>query len=136
MAELLRKRILLVDDEIGIRLTLPHILSKHGFDVTSVASLEDAVAEIQTDSFDALLSDLNLPAANQGFRVIEEMRRFQPHCVNFILTGYPAEATATQATHHQVAHYFIKPVDIAELVGTINKKLVENPLLKDNKTQD
>lgn len=125
--ELLRKRLLLVDDEIGIRLTLPRILSKHGFDVTSVASVEDAVNEIQTDSFDALLSDLNLPVPNQGFRVIEEMRRFQPRCVNFILTGYPAEATAMQATHHHVAHYFIKPVDIAELVGTINKKLVENP---------
>ena len=64
--ELLRKRLLLVDDEIGIRLTLPRILSKHGFDVTSVASLEDAVNEIQTDSFDALLSDLNLPVPNSS----------------------------------------------------------------------
>jgi DNA-binding NtrC family response regulator len=129
--ELLRKRILLVDDEVGIRLTLPRILTKHGFDVTSVANAADAVAEIQAEMFDALFSDLNLPAPNEGFRVIEEMKRFQPHCVNFILTGYPAENTALQATQHQVAHYFIKPVDIEELVRTLNKKLAAKPPLHD-----
>ena len=121
--ELLRKRLLLVDDEIGIRLTLPRILSKHGFDVTSVASVEDAVNEIKTDSFDALLSDLNLPVPNQGFRVIEEMRRFQPHCVNFILTGYPADESLLRANGNGVAHYFIKPVDIEEMVDTMKNKL-------------
>jgi PleD family two-component response regulator len=50
---LLRKRILFVDDEAGIRLTLPHILVKHGFEVTSVASVDEAVKEIKAHKFDA-----------------------------------------------------------------------------------
>jgi DNA-binding NtrC family response regulator len=120
---LLRKRILFVDDEAGIRLTLPHILVKHGFEVTSAASVDEAVKEIKARKFDALLSDLNLPQPNEGFVVIRAMRQHQPRCVNFVLTGYPGDASADKAVEQQVAHYFTKPVDIAELVRTIMDKL-------------
>jgi two-component system response regulator (stage 0 sporulation protein F) len=122
--ESVRKRILFVDDEAGIRLTLPRILAKNGFDVTSVANVEDAVAEINAEKFDALLSDLNLPLPGEGFVIVKAMRKRQPHCVNFILTGYPANESALQAVDHEVAHYFTKPVHIEELVSTIREKLI------------
>jgi DNA-binding NtrC family response regulator len=121
-----RKRILLVDDEAGIRLTLPRILGKHDFDVTSVANVKDALAEIKTEKFDALLSDLNLPLPNEGFAIVKAMRRHQPRCANFILTGYPADESAMQALDLQVAHYFTKPVDIEKLVSIIKAKLATN----------
>jgi two-component system response regulator PilR (NtrC family) len=121
--DLSRKRILFVDDEAAIRLTLPRILVKYGFDVTSVASVDEAVKEIKAHKFDALLSDLNLPVANEGFVVIHAMRRHQPRCVNFVLTGYPGDASEEKAIEQHVAHYFTKPVDIAELVRTIADKL-------------
>lgn len=121
--DLVRKRILFVDDEAGIRMTLPRILIKYGFDVTSVASVDEAVKEIKAHKFDALLSDLNLPLANEGFAVIHAMRQHQPRCVNFILTGYPGDASAEKAIEQQVAHYFTKPVDLNELVRTIAGKL-------------
>lgn len=120
--DLLRKRILFVDDEAGIRLTLAHILGKFGFEVTSAASVNEAVKEIKAHKFDALLSDLNLPLANEGFVVIRAMRRHQPRCVNFVLTG-SGDARMEKAIDQQVAHYFTKPVDIRELVGTIMDKL-------------
>lgn len=121
--DLLRKRILFVDDEAAIRLTLPAILVKYGFEVTSVASVDDAVKEIKAHKFDALLSDLNLPQTDEGFVVIRAMRRHQPRCLNFILTGYPGDASVEKAIEQQVAHYFTKPVDISELVKTIMDKL-------------
>jgi CheY-like chemotaxis protein len=65
-----KARVLLVDDEASIRLTLPRVLAKLGFEITSVGSLDDALAEIQTEKFDILLSDLNLPQPNAGFTVI------------------------------------------------------------------
>ena len=121
--EPIRKRILFVDDEPSIRLTLPRILAKHGFDVTSVASVQDALTEIESQKFDALLSDLNIPLPHEGFGVITAMRQHQPQCINFILTGYPDPVTAAKATEHQVAHYFTKPVPIEELVHVINQNL-------------
>jgi DNA-binding NtrC family response regulator len=122
--ESVRKRILFVDDEAGIRLTLPRILAKHGFDVTSVANVKDALAEIKAEKFDVLLSDLNLPLPNEGFFIVSAMCRHQPRCINFILTGYPADESALQALDHKVARYFTKPVDIEELVSTIRKNLI------------
>jgi len=121
-----KARILFVDDEAGIRLTLPLVLAKFGFDVTSVGSLDNALTEIRAEKFDILLSDLNLPQLNAGFVVIEAMRKAQPRCINFILTGYPADESFQRANQHGVAHYFIKPVEIEEMVRTIKKKLAQN----------
>jgi DNA-binding NtrC family response regulator len=118
-----KPRILFVDDEAGIRLTLPRVLAKFGFCVTSVGTVNDALAAIQSDQFDILLSDLNLPQPNGGFTVIEAMRKAQPRCINFILTGYPADESLLRANGHGVADYFIKPVDIEEMVDTMKNKL-------------
>jgi DNA-binding response OmpR family regulator len=73
-----RKRILFVDDEQSIRLTLPPMVAKHGFDGTSVSTLEDTLAEIRAEKFDILRADVNLSEINDGFTVIEEMRKAQP----------------------------------------------------------
>jgi DNA-binding NtrC family response regulator len=118
-----KARVLFVDDEASIRLTLPRVLAKCGFDVTSVGSLDNALTEIRGERFDILLSDLNLPEPNAGFTVIEAMRKAQPHCINFILTGYPADESFGRANGHDVAHYFIKPVEIEEMVETIKNSL-------------
>ena len=118
-----KARILFVDDEASIRLTLARVLAKFGFDVTSVGTVNDALAEIRKGQFDILLSDLNLPESNAGFTVIAEMRKAQPRCINFILTGYPADESFRRANGHDVAYYFIKPVEIEEMVETIKKQL-------------
>jgi DNA-binding NarL/FixJ family response regulator len=78
-----------------------------------------------------MLSDLNLPQSNGGFTVIEEMRKAQSRCINFILTGYPADESFRRANGHDVAHYFINPVEIEEMVEAIEKKLAaQNPALR------
>jgi DNA-binding NtrC family response regulator len=112
-----------VDDEVSIRLTLPRVLANFGFDVTSVGTVDNALAEIRTKRFDILLSDLNLPEANSGFTVRAAMRKAQPRCINFILTGYPADETFQQANGHGVVHYFTKPVEIEEMVEMMKQKL-------------
>ena len=55
----LSKRLLFVDDEEGIRSTLPTILERRGFDVRVAATVPEALSEIRTHEFDVLLSDLN-----------------------------------------------------------------------------
>ena len=66
-------RILFVDDELSIRLTLPRVLASFGFDVVPVGTVDDALAKMRSERFDILVSDLNLPEPNAGFIVIEEM---------------------------------------------------------------
>jgi DNA-binding NtrC family response regulator len=95
-------RILFVDDEESIRITLPPVLREKGFEVGVAASVAEALAEINFEKFDVLIADLNLAEEGDGFLVVSAMRHIQPQCVNLILTGYPALETALQAIHSQV----------------------------------
>lgn len=118
-----RPRLLLVDDEENIRLTLPILLEQHGFQVTSVESVTDALIQISAVTFDVLVADLNIQREGDGFLVIAAMRRAQPQCKNFILTGYPGLENAIRAIQNQVDDYFTKPADIEELVSKIKARL-------------
>jgi ActR/RegA family two-component response regulator len=116
-------RVLFVDDEEGIRITLAAVLERHGFDVTAVAAVGDALTQINCMRFDVLLCDLNIEKPGDGFAVIGAMRHVQPNCVSFVLTGYPAFENALQALQHQVDDFFTKPADLDTLVKKINEKL-------------
>ena len=116
-------RLLFVDDEVSIRMTLPPVLQRAGFDVRVAESVSDALFEINSRQFDILISDLNIGEEGDGFLVTSAMRHVQPECVTFILTGYPAFETALQAIHNHVDDYLVKPVDIDSLTKTLNEKL-------------
>jgi DNA-binding NtrC family response regulator len=118
------KRLLFVDDEDNIRLTLPRILEKHGFKVTAVGNVADALAQMDHNKYDVLISDLNIEKPGDGFSVVAAMHDLQPKCTNVILTGYPDFESALQAIRLSVADYFVKPVDIEALSSAIKKERV------------
>jgi PAS domain S-box-containing protein len=115
--------ILFVDDEPSIRETLPKILTMRGHTVVSAASVAEALGIIASQRFDLLISDLNIGHPGDGFTVVSAMRRTDPDCVTFILTGYPGFETALKAIREQVDEYLIKPADIKQLLSTIDEKL-------------
>lgn len=116
-------RILFVDDEEGIRATLGLILERHGFAVTTSATVREALEQIHQSKFDVLISDLNIGQPGDGFTVVSAMRRVQPQAATFILTGYPDFDTALQAIRSQVDDYLMKPTDVPTLIQTIRHRL-------------
>ena len=118
-----KTRILFVDDEPGIRLTLPAVLAMHGFEVVTAGDVPEALALIQRESFDVLLSDLNIGQPGDGFTVVSAMRRTQPNVVTMIITGFPAFETALEAIRKQVDDYIVKPADTSQLIDMIESKL-------------
>ena len=120
-----KTRLLFVDDETSIRLTLPRILESRGFDVTVASTVPEALAAIQSKKFDVLLSDLNVGNPGDGFTIVSAMRRTQPEATTLIITGFPAFETALEAIRMQVDDYILKPADIDELMLTIDAKLHE-----------
>ncbi|PYY17774.1 MAG: hypothetical protein DMG60_10495 [Acidobacteria bacterium] len=117
-----KTRVLFVDDEKGIRLTLPAILEQQGFEVAVAASVTEALEIIGHREFDVLLTDLNIGSPADGFILVSAMRRIQPTAATFILTGYPDFQTALEAIRKQVDDYFTKPADIPTLVATLREK--------------
>jgi DNA-binding NtrC family response regulator len=109
MAEI---KLLFVDDDDALRRALGAVLTHHGFDLTAVSSVPEALELISTRKFDVLLSDLNIGEPGDGFTVVSAMRRVQPEACTFILTGYPDLETAIEAIRRQVDDYFSKPLHI------------------------
>ena len=118
-----KTRVLFVDDEAGIRLTLPAILEHEGFVVSVTASVPEALEIMNHQAFDVLLTDLNIGAPADGFILVSAMRKIQPGAATFILTGYPDFQTALEAIRKQVDDYFVKPADIPTLVSTLKEKI-------------
>lgn len=119
-------RILFVDDHPSIILTMPTILRQHGYEVTAVKAVDEALTQITSAQFDVLISDLNIGEPGDGFVVVSAMRRTQPNCITMILTGYPGYDAALEAIRSQVDDYLIKPADIPTLMNLIEQKL-QNP---------
>src|ERR1700756_327621 len=116
-------RLLFVEDEEGIRLTLGTLLNKSGFNVTTAESVRDALTQINSVHYDVLLCDLNIEKPGDGFVVISAMRYAQPHCISLVLTAYPSFENAMEAIQHQVDEFFTKPTDVNTLVEGIKNKL-------------
>ena len=127
---MIAKRVLFVDDEPNIRMTLPRILVHKGYKVSTASSVAEAVDLINKENFDVLISDLNIGQPGDGFTVVSVMRRVQPEAVTFILTGYPDFESALQAIRSQVDDYLTKPADIGALVSAIEFKLAHRKPLR------
>jgi ActR/RegA family two-component response regulator len=119
-------RILFVDDEPSLVLTMPQILRQSGYEVTAVSTVNEALSQVVSAPFDVLISDLNIGEPGDGLVVVSAMRRTQPNCVTLILTGYPGFETALEAIRKQVDDYLVKPAPIPTLLKVIEDKLA-NP---------
>src|ERR1700753_3038110 len=117
MAEI---KLLFVDDDDALRTALGAVLMHHGFLLTAVSSVPEALELISRQQFDVLLADLNIGQPGDGFTVVSAMRRVQPDACTFILTGYPDLETAIQGIRNQVDDYFSKPLHVERLVGAIS----------------
>jgi DNA-binding response OmpR family regulator len=119
----LPKRILFVDDEPAIRVTLSAILRRYGFLVTVAATVGEALEAIRTREFDLLLSDLNIECAGDGYEVIRAIRSVNPGCVTIVLTGHPDVESAVEGIHLGIDDYILKPAKADVLVALLAEKL-------------
>src|SRR5262249_9080421 len=102
-------RILLVDDEASIRLTLGAMLKRTAYDVTSAESGAEAVERLEQQAFDLLLVDLKMPEVD-GMQVVAAARQRQPDLAVIVLTGHGSLDTAVEGLHQGIFDYLLKTV--------------------------
>ena len=100
-------RILLVDDEASIRLTLGALLSRAGFDVTCAENGAEALALLERQPFDLLLVDLKMPEID-GMQVVAAARQRQSDIAIIVLTGHGSLDTALEGLHQGIFDYLQK----------------------------
>jgi DNA-binding response OmpR family regulator len=116
-------KVLLVDDNEVLRITLAKVLELNGFEITSASTVRDALKLISSNSFDVLLSDLHMPGAGDGLTVVSAMRHSNPRAVTMLLSAFPEMGAAAHAILLQADEILVKPMDVETLVGAIKQRL-------------
>jgi DNA-binding NtrC family response regulator len=120
--------ILLVDDDQVLRKTLAIILQEHGYEVTTAASVPEALKLISAGSYDVLLSDLHMPGKGDGLTVVSAMRHANPKAVTILLSAFPEMDAAAQAILLQTDQILVRPMNIPALIEAIEQRLASGPV--------
>jgi len=112
-------KILVVDDEKSIRLTLSEILKRNGYTAEIAEDVPSALKKLDEQEFDIVMTDIVMPKMS-GLELLKSIRE-RCHSVQIlIMTGDPSVETASQALHHGANDYLIKPIvkeDLLKAVG-------------------
>jgi|SRR5450755_4418761 CheY-like chemotaxis protein len=88
----MKRRILLVDDDLAVRLTLKAVLELHGFEVETAGSSTEAFARMESSVFHMVISDLRMETEEAGLEVIRAAHRQTYDPATALLTAYPPAA--------------------------------------------
>ena len=115
-------KVLIVDDEEGIRESLKLILSDH-YDLVVTDSGEQALRLVEGDpAIGLVLMDIKMPKVN-GLDVLKSMKARRPDLNVIMVTGYKTVETASEAAHLGANGYIIKPFKSDEILKTVQRNL-------------
>jgi len=117
-------RVLLVDDDGAVRAMMNEGLQRKGFEVVTAASVTEALAQITTQSFDVLITDLHMPDPGDGFTVVSAMRHAQPNALTMLVSGYPDVESAMAAILLEADEVVVKPFEIGRLTELVREKVI------------
>lgn len=117
------KKVLVVDDQYGIRVLLKEVFSRDGFRVFQAENGQAALELIQAERPDLILLDMKMPGMD-GLELLRRLRRIQPMPKVIMMTAYGELDMVQEATKLGALAHFTKPFDILELRSEVLKQLV------------
>ncbi len=124
-------RILIVEDNIGMRNVLEKTLRMKGYDVFSVGTGENAVRLFTSDIFDLVITDLRLPKMD-GLEVLKKIKKLSSTTVVIIMTAYGTIENAIEAMKLGAYDYILKPFSLEEIEIKVEKALSQQRIADEN----
>jgi DNA-binding NtrC family response regulator len=125
------QKILVIDDEPGIRSLCSEVLRRVGYTVEVADSGEAGLAAASARDFDLVLSDINLPGID-GLAVVESLVAKTKAPTVLLITAYPSVATAVKGMKLGARDYLSKPFTADELRMAVSRALDEDRLRSQN----
>ncbi|MEE9934993.1 MAG: sigma-54 dependent transcriptional regulator [Deltaproteobacteria bacterium] len=123
-------RILIVDDELNMRLVLAAMLKKEGYEVTAAADGAEALRILEAGPVAAVVTDLKMPRVD-GMELLDRASRQYPDIPVIIITAHGTVATAVEALKKGALDYITKPFELEELKNVVSKA-IKTRTLKEN----
>ncbi|HEY3989320.1 MAG TPA: response regulator [Acidobacteriaceae bacterium] len=118
----MKRRILLVDDELAILLTLKAVLELHGFDVETAASAREAKSKLRAHSYHMVITDMRMENERAGIEVVRAAREAEYEPAVAMLTAFPVPGE--EGEDAGADQMLVKPMNTNDLVLQIEALLV------------
>ncbi|PKN70157.1 MAG: DNA-binding response regulator [Deltaproteobacteria bacterium HGW-Deltaproteobacteria-12] len=123
-------KVLIVDDELNMRLVLAAMLKKEGYSVTSAADGLEALQILKSNKMDVVVTDLKMPRLD-GMELLCRITEQYPQVPVIIITAHGTVATAVEALKRGALDYITKPFELDDLKNVISKA-IKTSTLKEN----
>jgi len=120
-------RLLIVEDDEGLRQVLQIQLEHEGYEARSVSSVEEALPILEKIPQDVVITDLNLPGAS-GIELLKRVRSLDPETAVIVMTAFATVETAVQAMKQGAYDYITKPIHPYELRSLIERAVDHSKL--------
>src|SRR3954462_2376370 len=117
-----KPKILVVDDEPNVLITMSAILRQEGYEVDEADGGEAALQALARRRYDLVLTDMNMPKVD-GMAVLEAVQKRAPSTVTLVITGYASVHTALRALQLGAYEYLLKPTEIEDLKQAVRRSL-------------
>lgn len=114
--------ILVVDDQKEVRTVLADLLKGHGYNVTSVSTVTEALRRIKDEAYDLIITDLRMGSMS-GMEVLKAAKQTDPMVEVIVLTGYGTIESSVEAMKLGAFDYILKPLDRNELIVRVERAL-------------
>ena len=118
----MKKRVLIIDDDMDMCTLLSRFLSRNGYDTDVAYSGPKGITRFEEESFDAVLCDYRLGNMD-GKEVLLAVKRIKPEAIVLIITGYSDIKTAIDVIKQGAYDYITKPLIPDEVLSVLNKAL-------------
>lgn len=122
-----QKKILVVDDEAGIRDMLSYELSAHDYEIITAPNGEEALERIRNEHFNLLICDIKMPRMN-GLELLRAVKKAAPDMEVVITTGYGTVETAVSAMKMGAYDFVQKPFNLDEILAVTGKALEKSEM--------
>lgn len=120
----MKRRILLVDDDLTVLLTLKAVLELHGFAVDTAASTAEAFRRLESATYQMVITDLRMETEDAGLEVVRTARRQSYDPATALLTAYPPSAAHWKEDSAQ--SLLVKPLGTANLIRQVEALLIRH----------
>jgi DNA-binding response OmpR family regulator len=120
----MKRRILLVDDDLAVLLTLKAVLELHGFAVDTAASTAEAFRRLESGVYQMVITDLCMETEDAGLEVVRTARRQSYDPATALLTAYPPSAAHWK--QYPAQSLLVKPLGTENLIRQVEALLIRH----------
>ncbi|MDI6746453.1 MAG: sigma-54 dependent transcriptional regulator [Rhodocyclaceae bacterium] len=125
-------RLLIIDDERVAVKNLEHVLKKEGYEVLATQSSVNALAQLDKQAFDVVLTDLRMEKID-GMQILQKCRENHPDTEVILITGFATLESAVEAMKHGAFYYIAKPFRLDEVRKVVAEALAKVHLRAENR---